>query len=89
MKRIKEFLSAVVARYATRKRKKYKAELQRRSYEELQVSEFNGRLFLSYKNVPLIDTEYLNDSIANVLGDMRTIWILYHLNRINDCEYIH
>lgn len=89
MKRIKGFLSAIVARYATQKRKKYKAELHRRSCDELQVSEFNGRVFLSYKNVPLIDTEYLNDSIANVLEDMRTVWILYHLNRINNCEYIN
>lgn len=84
MKHLKNILLKFASRYEVRKQKKHLTELQRRSCDELQVIEFDGDLFLSYHNIPLVSESMLKNNITNTLNSSRTIWVKYQLQKTNN-----
>lgn len=83
MKRIKEFFESVMSQWAAKRQKKHLEELNRRSCDELQVVEFDGELFLSYHNIPLVNVALLKDNVTKTLNNSRSVWVQYHLRDTN------
>lgn len=76
----------MVSQWAAKRQKKHLAELNRRSCDELQVVEFDGELFLSYHNIPLVNVALLKDNVTKTLSKSRSVWVQYHLRNINECK---
>lgn len=87
MKRIREFFETIMSQWAAKRHKKYLAELHRRSCDELQVVEFDGELFLSYHNIPLVNITLLKDNVTETLSNSRSVWVQYHLRNINEWKH--
>ena len=82
----KKFLIKLFEHYSNKRQKKYFTELQKRSCDELQVMEFDGNLYLSYRGCPLIDVNSLKGTIPEMLVQARDVWVKHHVKsgvRIN------
>lgn len=82
MEQIKQWVKDFLARRAAHRLARTKAELKRRSLDELQVMEYNGTLYLSHCGVPLVSAELLQKTLPATLDDVRQLWLDYKLNNI-------
>ena len=92
MKKIKERLTAMFscwkkylnerrAARAVRKRSVRYSRLLSESHAVLQVREWNGMLFICYKDTPLVSGDDVG-TLTDVLDTMRVNWISYELERV-------
>ena len=97
MKKIKERLTGMfrgvqlffrerLERRALRIRSVRYSRLLSESHAVLQVREWNGMLFICYKDTPLVNGDDVG-TLTEVLDTMRVHWISYELERDDGARY--
>ena len=84
--RLKEYLIERRDARALRKRSVRYSRLLRESHDVLQVREWNGMLFICYKDTPLVNGDDVG-TLTEVLDTMRVNWISYELERDDGARY--
>ena len=83
---LKEYLNERRAARAVRKRSVRYSRLLSESHAVLQVREWNGMLFICYKDTPLVSGDDVG-TLTDVLDTMRVNWISYELERDDGARY--
>ena len=83
---LKEYLNERRAARAVRKRSVRYSRLLSESHDVLQVREWNGMLFICYKDTPLVNGDDVG-TLTEVLDTMRVNWISYELERDDGARY--
>ena len=83
---LKEYLNERRAARAVRKRSVRYSRLLSESHAVLQVREWNGMLFICYKDTPLVSGDDVG-TLTEVLDTMRVNWISYELERDDGARY--
>ena len=83
---LKKYLNERRASRAVRKRSVRYSRLLSESHAVLQVREWNGMLFICYKDTPLVSGDDVG-TLTEVLDTMRVNWISYELERDDGARY--
>ena len=83
---LKKYLNERRAARAVRKRSVRYSRLLSESHAVLQVREWNGMLFICYKDTPLVNGDDVG-TLTEVLDTMRVNWISYELERDDGARY--
>lgn len=83
---LKKYLNERRAARAVRKRSVRYSRLLSESHDVLQVREWNGMLFICYKDTPLVSGDDVG-TLTDVLDTMRVNWISYELERDDGARY--
>lgn len=83
---LKKYLNERRAARAVRKRSVRYSRLLSESHAVLQVREWNGMLFICYKDTPLVSGDDVG-TLTDVLDTMRVNWISYELERDDGARY--
>ena len=83
---LKKYLNERRAARAVRKRSVRYSRLLSESHAVLQVREWNGMLFICYKDTPLVSGDDVG-TLTEVLETMRVNWISYELERDDGARY--
>ena len=83
---LKKYLNERRAARAVRKRSVRYIRLLSESHAVLQVREWNGMLFICYKDTPLVSGDDVG-TLTDVLDTMRVNWISYELERDDGARY--
>ena len=83
---LKKYLNERRAARAVRKRSVRYSRLLSESHAVLQVREWNGMLFICYKDTPLVSGDDVG-TLTEVLDTMRVNWISYELERDDGARY--
>ena len=78
---LKKYLNERRAARAVRKRSVRYSRLLSESHDVLQVREWNGMLFICYKDTPLVSGDDVS-TMTKALDTMRTNWLAYELERV-------
>lgn len=78
---LKKYLNERRASRAVRKRSVRYSRLLSESHDVLQVREWNGMLFICYKDTPLVSGDDVS-TMTKALDTMRTNWLAYELERV-------
>lgn len=84
MEQLKQFIKDFLARRAAHRLARTIAELKRRSLDELQVMEYEGKLYLSYNGTPLVVADLLVNTLPETLESVRDLWLEYKLKQIEN-----
>lgn len=74
---ISKTISSWLERQRNRSKAKKEALLQVRAKEVIQVREFDGSVYLSYLNTPVIKVENIKTTIADTLSAARDAYVKY------------
>jgi len=77
MKQIFEQLRTWLTTQKKLAKAKKQAVLKEQSDDIVQIREFNGSVYLSYMNVPLVKTDTLKTSIPETLAAVREVFVKY------------
>ena len=83
---LKKYLNERRASRAVRKLSVRYSRLLSESHAVLQVREWNGMLFICYKDTPLVSGDDVG-TLTEVLDTMRVNWISYELERDDGARY--
>lgn len=84
MEQLKQFIKDFLARRAAHRLARTTAELKRRSLDELQVMEYEGKLYLSHNGTPLVVADLLVNPLPETLENVRDLWLEYKLKQIEN-----
>lgn len=72
-----EWLMNKKAAYKVRKNNAKQEALELLSFSEINVVEFNGKLFVSHKGIPVVAVSNLNVGVEKVIADSRKDYIAW------------
>ena len=81
MKTIGAWLADRAAERKTRRQRRHDRQLWEDAQQRIQVREFDDRVYICMDNVPLLDTDILDNFAADVveiLTDARANYVSYH-----------
>lgn len=72
-----QWLSNKITKHQTIKNNKKQEELERMSCQAINVTEFNGKLYIAHNNVPIVPVENLNAEVEKVVAASRKSYLTW------------
>lgn len=77
MSTITDWLQRIKLNRETAKQNKIIKQLTENSFTTVQIREFNGKVYLSYKNIPLVEETLFSKPLKEVLKQVRESFVQY------------
>lgn len=82
MKQLRQTIAALLRRRKADRQERKTRQLLRNAEEEIQVIEFDGKLYIAYHGTPLIEEAKVAETLLSTLPEVRRTLVTYRLKQM-------